>query len=137
VLTPDGHNSRYLDGILFKPEEMKAALDKAGHNEIGRPIKTFQRVLLLCYDFDSETGTMKANVMKIIRTAGVVTVVALGAFIFFGGYLRPRRITLARAAEAAARNAQRQSAEDIASQVALGAPAKLGDGISTPGEIQA
>ena len=53
-----------------------------------------QRVLMLCYDFDAETGTMKANVLKIIRTGGVVTVMALAAFVFFGGRLpRPRHLS--------------------------------------------
>ena len=100
---------------------MKEALDKAGRNEIGRPMSNFQRVLLLCYDFDAETGTMKANVMKIVRTAGVVTVLALAFFVFFGGYLRPRRVV--------------PPANDSAAYFTPN-PAQPADGISTSGEIR-
>jgi protein SCO1/2 len=122
VVTAKGINSRYLDGILFRPEVMQEALDKAARNEIGRPMTNFQRVLLLCYDFDAETGTMKANVMKIVRTAGVVTVVALAGFVFFGGYLRRGRGVVPPPGDSAAYFKPK--------------PAQPADGISTSGEIR-
>jgi protein SCO1 len=92
VLTPRGVISRYFYGIQYDPNEMREALAKASHNEIGRKLRTFEQVLLLCYDFDAESGAMKANIMKIVRTAGVVTVLALLAFLFFGSWLRPRTV---------------------------------------------
>src|SRR5579884_3058705 len=55
ILTPGGRTSRYFYGIDFKPEEVREALRTAADNRIGRPLKGFERVLLLCYDEDAAT----------------------------------------------------------------------------------
>ncbi len=128
VLTPKGVISRYFYGILFKPEEMQEAIAKAGHNEVGRKLRVFEQVLLLCYDFDEQTGTMNANVMKIVRTAGVVTVLALVAFLFFGGWLRPRSVSPPSTAAV-------PPANDGAALFSP-TPAQPADGISTSGGIR-
>src|SRR5262249_30851235 len=84
---------------VFQVDEMKRALDTARANKPGRLLKPVERVLLLCYDYDEETGTIKANVMKIVRTAGVATVLLLGGYLFVN-WLRSVRAVTVREAQA-------------------------------------
>ena len=90
VLTPDGVISRYFDGILYDSAELGRALDAARGGGIGKPIPTFQRVLLLCYDYDPSTGNYVFNVMNAVRLAGALTVVAIVAGLAVA-FLRERR----------------------------------------------
>ncbi len=87
VLTPEGRVSSYLYGILYDGDELKRNLDTASDAKVGRMVPTFRRVLLLCYDYDSASGTYSANVMKMVRAGGVAIVVVLGLgiglFLFF------------------------------------------------------
>jgi protein SCO1 len=90
VLTSRGHNCQYFYGLVFHGDEMKRALDAARANKPGRLLKPVERVLLLCYDYDEETGTLKANVLKIVRTAGAATVLLLGGYLLLN-WLRSGR----------------------------------------------
>jgi protein SCO1/2 len=83
VLTPDGRNSRYFYGILFRPQELDEALTTARANRIGRPLKGMERVLLLCYDQDPNTGSLSLSIMKAMRVLGALTVLILGGYLFF------------------------------------------------------
>jgi protein SCO1/2 len=78
ILTPEGKVSRYFYGIEFDAPKMESALNKAAAGQVGAPVPTYQRVLLLCYDYDSAAGTYSANVMKMVRAGGVVIVLILG-----------------------------------------------------------
>ncbi len=56
VLTPSGQISRYFYGISYPSAELGRAIADAGAGRIGRPVPTYARVLLLCYDYDPKTG---------------------------------------------------------------------------------
>src|SRR5580704_6317358 len=92
VLTPDGHISRYFYGVEYPGRDMRLGLVDASAGKIGTPI---DHVLLYCYHYDPTAATYSASILKIIRLAGVLTVVCI-----VGGILISRR----RETLAAARN---------------------------------
>jgi protein SCO1/2 len=92
ILTPDGHISRYFYGIEYPGRDMRLGLVDASAGKIGTPI---DHVLLYCYHYDPAAATYSASILKIMRLAGVLTVLCL-----VGGILISRR----RETLAAARN---------------------------------
>ena len=52
---------------------------EASQNKIGTVV---DKVLLYCYHYNPETGKYGAVIMNVMRLAGAVTVLILGAFIF-------------------------------------------------------
>ena len=92
LLTPDGHISRYFYGVEFPGRDMRLGLVDASAGRIGTPI---DHVLLYCYHYDPAAATYSASILKIIRLAGVLTILCL-----VGGILISRR----RESLAAARN---------------------------------
>jgi protein SCO1/2 len=92
LLTPDGHISRYFYGIEYPGRDMRLGLVDASAGKIGSPV---DRVLLFCYHYDPAAAVYSASILKIIRLAGVLTILCL-----VGGILISRR----REALAAARN---------------------------------
>jgi protein SCO1/2 len=79
VLTPDGRVSRYLFGIEFAPKDLKFALMDAADRRIGTAV---DQMLLFCYHYDPQSGTYGFAITSVVRAAGVLSVGALGAFIF-------------------------------------------------------
>lgn len=80
VLTPNGAVSGYLFGATFDAKAVRDALVTARE---GRSSSVLSQVLLLCYHFNPITGKYGSLVLAAVRTAGVTTVVALGALIVF------------------------------------------------------
>jgi protein SCO1/2 len=80
VLTPDGRLSRYFYGINFNPRDVRLALVEASKNQIGNAT---DQLLLLCYEYDPQTGKYTAVAMNVVRLGGVATVLGLGGFVFF------------------------------------------------------
>jgi protein SCO1/2 len=78
LLTPDGKIARYFYGIEFSPRDLRLGLIEASANQIASPI---DQLLLFCYHYDPSTGKYSLLVTNIVRLGGVVTVVALAAFI--------------------------------------------------------
>jgi protein SCO1/2 len=78
VLTPDGRLARYLFGLEYGPRDLRLSLVEAAEGRVGSPIDT---VLLYCYQYDPAKGRYGLVVMGTLRVAGVVTVLALGAFV--------------------------------------------------------
>jgi protein SCO1/2 len=78
VLTPQGRVSSYLYGIELPPKDLRLALVEASANRIGSLV---DQVLLLCYHYDPATGRYSAMAMNVVRLGGVLTVLALGAFV--------------------------------------------------------
>jgi protein SCO1/2 len=90
LLTPDGHISRYFYGVEFPGRDMRLGLVDASAGKIGSPI---DHVLLFCYHYDPTAAVYSASILKIIRLAGVLTILCLVAFIL----ISRRRETLAAA----------------------------------------
>jgi protein SCO1/2 len=75
VLTPQGQLSRYFYGVEFAPRDVQFGLMEAAVYKIGSPI---DRLLLLCYHYDPQSGTYSLAILRALRIAGAATVVALG-----------------------------------------------------------
>ena len=79
MLTPDGQISRYLFGVEYAPKDLRLALVEASAGKIGIAV---DQVLLFCYHYDPATGRYGAWSLNAVRVGGVLTVLALGAFIW-------------------------------------------------------
>jgi len=95
LLTPDGRISRYFYGVEYPGRDMRLGLVDASAGKIGTPM---DHVLLFCYHYDPTAATYSASILRIIRLAGVLTILCL-----VGGILISRR----RETLAAARNLSR------------------------------
>jgi protein SCO1 len=78
LLTPGGKISRYFYGIEFSPRDLRLGLIEASAGKIGSAI---DQLLLFCYHYDPLSGKYNFIITNSIRAGGVVTVVALAAFI--------------------------------------------------------
>jgi protein SCO1/2 len=83
LLTPDGRISRYFYGIEYPGRDMRLGLVDASAGKIGSPI---DHVLLFCYHYDPATAKYSASILRIIRLAGVLTILCIA-----GGILLFRR----------------------------------------------
>ena len=75
VLTPQGKISRYLYGIEYPERDVRLALVEASNDKIGTPV---DQVLLFCYHYDPTEGKYGFAVTRVIRAAGIATVLLLG-----------------------------------------------------------
>jgi protein SCO1/2 len=78
VLTPDGRIARYLFGVEYAPKDLRLGLVEAGQGRIGSPV---DRLLLYCYEYDPARGGYGAVVMRIVRLAGLATLLCVGGFV--------------------------------------------------------
>jgi protein SCO1/2 len=78
VVTPDGRIARYLYGVEYAPKDLRLGLVEAGEGRIGSPV---DRLLLYCYQYDPAQGRYGAVVMRIVRLAGLATMIGLGGFV--------------------------------------------------------
>ena len=79
VTTPHGKLSRYFYGVEYAPRDLRLGLIESSANKIGSPV---DQLLLYCYHYDPATGKYGAAVMKIMRIAGVLTVLTIVAMLF-------------------------------------------------------
>ena len=96
LLTPRGKTSRYFYGIEFSPRDLRLGLVEAAEGKIGTPI---DQLLLFCYHYDPVTGKYGPLVTRVVRLAGIITAVALAAFILL--MLRRERTNAGAAGRAA------------------------------------
>jgi protein SCO1 len=80
VLTPQGKVARYLYGVDFPSTDLRLALTEASLGKIGSPV---EQILLYCYHYDPATGRYSLAILDMTRWLGVMTVFALGGFLFF------------------------------------------------------
>jgi protein SCO1/2 len=83
LLTPDGHISRYFYGVEYPGRDMRLGLVDASAGRIGSPI---DHVLLFCYHYDPSAAVYSASILKLIRIAGILTILCI-----VGGILISRR----------------------------------------------
>jgi protein SCO1/2 len=79
VLTPDGKLSRWLYGLSPTPAQLDAALAQAS---AGRSGGVMQRLLLLCFHYDPQTGRYSLAITEAVRIAGIATVLLIGLAIW-------------------------------------------------------
>ncbi len=91
VLTPEGRVSGYLLGAGYHAGDLRTAVTIAATGGIA---KAALPLLLLCFHFDAVTGRYSLEVMKLLRLAGVVTVLTIGGTLLlaFRGERRRSRV---------------------------------------------
>jgi protein SCO1/2 len=88
VLTPDGKVSRYFYGIDFPPRDLAFGLEDASSGAIGSPV--VRPLRLLCYGYDPVTGKYTLLTMRLVRLAGLLTVLVVASALWFA-WRRERR----------------------------------------------
>jgi protein SCO1/2 len=78
VLTPEGKVSRYFYGIQYPARDVRLALVEASKEKIGNPVDA---LLLYCCQYDPATGKYGVMVSRVLKLAGLITVISLGTLI--------------------------------------------------------
>lgn len=78
VVTPEGRLSHYFFGIEYAARDLKFALVEASSGKIGSLV---DRILLFCFHYDPVTGKYSVMIMRLVRLAGVLTLVGMAAAI--------------------------------------------------------
>ena len=79
ILTPEGKIAQYYYGIEYPPKDLRLGLVEAGAGKIGNVVDA---LLLYCYHYDPEQGKYSAVILRVLRLAGVATILFIGTFIF-------------------------------------------------------
>jgi protein SCO1 len=79
VLTPEGRIAQYYYGVEFPSNDLRLALVQASENKIGSVV---DQILLYCYHYDPAAGKYNLMIFRVLRLAGVATVLLLGGFMF-------------------------------------------------------
>jgi len=79
VVTPEGKMSRYFYGIDYAPKDLKFGIMESSSERVGNPA---EKLLLYCYHYDPETGKYGFAILRVMRLAGVATVLGMGAMLF-------------------------------------------------------
>lgn len=80
VITPSGKLSRWFYGLSPDPAELAQALQTARQDRVG---SWTQQLLLICFHYNPNTGRYTPEIMKILRLAGLATVLGIGLLVFF------------------------------------------------------
>jgi protein SCO1/2 len=75
VLTPDGKMSSWLYGLAPTSAQLDAAVAQA---RAGRSGGVMRQLLLLCFHYDPQTGRYSLAITRVLRVAGIVTVLLIG-----------------------------------------------------------
>ena len=89
LTTPQGKLSRYFYGIDYPARDLRLGLIESSANKIGSPV---DQLLLYCYHYDPATGKYGAAVMKVMRIAGVITMLGIVAMLLLLKARNPRVI---------------------------------------------
>ena len=84
VTTPEGKLSHYFYGVNYSARDLRFGLIESSQNKIG---SVTEQLSLYCYQYDPKTGKYGAAVMRVLRIAGVITLLGIIALIVF---LKPR-----------------------------------------------
>lgn len=79
MTTPDGRLSRYFYGIDYQPRDLKFGLIDSSEGKIGNPA---EQLYLYCFHYDPATGNYGLAVLRVMRAAAVLMLIAMGAMIF-------------------------------------------------------
>lgn len=79
VLTPKGRLARYFYGVEYASNDLRLGLVEASNNKIGSAV---DQILLLCYHYDPVTGKYGGLIIDTMQVAGIITLLALGSFVF-------------------------------------------------------
>lgn len=80
ILTPQGRVARYYYGVQYPARDVRLGLVEASEGKIGTPTDA---ALLFCYHYDPETGKYGLVIANVLKIAGALTILLLGAFLWF------------------------------------------------------
>jgi protein SCO1/2 len=75
ILTPEGKIAQYYYGVEYAPKDLRLGLIQASQNKIGT---LADQVLLYCYHYDPTTGKYGAIISRVLKLAGIATLLGLG-----------------------------------------------------------
>ena len=78
-MSAQGVVSNYLLGVGYTPVEVRSALHSAG---VGRIAAAAAPLLLICFHFDPTTGRYSLQILKVLRLAGILTVLTIALVVF-------------------------------------------------------
>ena len=79
IVTPEGRIAQYYYGVEYPPKDLRLGLVEAGQGKIGNVVDA---LLLYCYHYDPTQGKYSATILRVLRLAGVATMLSLGTLIF-------------------------------------------------------
>jgi len=82
VLAPGGKVVRYLFGTTFLPFDLTMALTEAA---AGRTGTTTNRILTYCFSYDPLKQSYVFNVLKVVGTVMILTVVSFFIYLMATG----------------------------------------------------
>jgi protein SCO1/2 len=82
VLAPGGKVVRYLEGMTFLPFEITMAVTEAAAGKIGSPAG---KVLSYCFSYDPLKKSYVFNILKVVGTAMILTVVSFLIYLVATG----------------------------------------------------
>jgi len=74
-VSPDGTITRYMNDVAFAPVDMNLSIVETGDGKIGTALDKF--LLFTCFAYSGENSGYSVSVMKLMRTAALLTVAAL------------------------------------------------------------
>ena len=86
-LTPEGKISRYMNDVRFLGRDLRFALVDASNGKIGSLIDTF--LLFNCYQYDPDSNSFTPSAWKLMRMAGVMTLILLAGGIYILSRFNP------------------------------------------------
>jgi protein SCO1/2 len=105
IATPTGKLAQYYLGVEYSPKDILLGLIDASGNKIGSPVAN---ILTYCYAYDPQIDKHSLIVARVVQLGGMVTVAALGSFMFV---MFRKDIQMARALDGA-NDAAKHGAED-------------------------
>ena len=87
VLAGDGRVVRVLSPLAMTSRDLRLALVEAGEGRVGA---LSDRLILLCYGYDPQTGVYTPLIRRILAASGVVTILSIGLLVL-GLHRRSRR----------------------------------------------
>jgi protein SCO1/2 len=79
IADPNGILSRYFYGIDYSPKDLKFGIMDSAQSKVGNPA---EQLLLYCFHYDPSTGKYGLAILRVIRLAGVATLIGMGAMAF-------------------------------------------------------
>ena len=78
IVTPEGKLSRYYYGIDYEPRQLKFGIMDSGQSKVGNPA---EQLLLYCFHYDPSTGKYGLSILRVIRIAGVATILGIAGMM--------------------------------------------------------
>ena len=76
--SPEGTITRYLPGLQYNPRDLRLALNEASDGKVGTVLDSF---LMLCYQYDPNTGSYAPVAARIMKVGGGLFVLAFALVV--------------------------------------------------------